>query len=283
MKNPDSPYEWLARLGYAARGLVYLILGGLALFSGGWGGADDSEGALSTLLGQPFGRVLLGVVALGLFSFAGWRLAQGVFNADHRDKNWKNGLVRAGKVIGAGASLSLGVFAAGLALGLAGGTSGDNSEEGWAAMLMGLPFGRYLVGALGLVVIGAGIAQVWKAVSRSYCDWLDIPPTLRKLLVPLCSYGIGARGVVFAILGGFLVYAALTVEPDQAGSIGDALDWVRSLPFGGVLLIAVALGLIAFAASCVVFALYRRVDVPDADEMGAKARSAAQAARGAVR
>lgn len=280
MKSPDSPYEWLARLGYAARGLIYLVLGGLAMLSGGLGGGENSKGALTTLLIQPFGRVLLAVMAAGFFGFAGWRLAQGLLDADRLGPGLRNGLIRTGKALSAAAYVSLGGLAAGMALGLLGGDSGAGSEEGWTARLMHLPFGPWLVGAVGLGVIGFGIAQIWKAISGNYRAPLDILPRLETLLIPICSYGIAARGLVICILGGFLVYAGVTIHPEQAGSMGDALLWMRGLPFGGVLFIAAAIGLVAFAASCVVFALYRRVNTPNASQVGAKARSVARAAMG---
>lgn len=280
MKHPDSPYEWLARLGYAARGLVYLVLGGLALLSGGLGGAENSTGALSSLLTQPFGRILLAVMSAGFFGFAGWRLAQGLLDADRLGPGLKNNLIRTGKALSAAAYLSLGGAAAGLALGLMGGDSGNGSEEGWTARLMSLPFGPWLVIAVGLGVIGFGLAQIWKGMSGNYREPLDILPRLEWLLIPICSYGIAARGLVFCIVGGFLVFAGISVDASEAGSVGDALDWVRGLPFGGVLFACAALGLLAFAASCGVFALYRRVNAPDADEVSAKARSVARSALG---
>ncbi len=275
MKHPRNTFEGLARFGYAARGVVYLLLAGVALFSGGWGGAENSQGALSTLLEQPFGRILLGAMAVGLLGFSAWRMAQGALNADHREKSAKNALARTGKMISGLAYLSLGLFAAGMALGLAGGQNTGQSEESWTAQLMALPFGPYLVGAVGLVIIGAAIGQLLKAFSGAYRKRLDLPHDREKLLVPLCTFGIAARGVVFAVIGGFLVYAAITVRPEEARSIGEALDWVRSLPFGGILYILGALGLLAFAASCFVYALYRRVDAPEAGSVTHAARSAA--------
>jgi len=278
MKSARNAFKGWARVGYAARGVVYLLLAGLALFTGGWGGGENAQGALSTLLAQPFGRILLGLMAFGFFGFAAWRVAQGALNADQREHDLKNGVARAGKLISAAAYLSLGVLAGSMALGLGGG--GQNSEESWTAMILGLPFGRFLLGAIAVGVAGAGIGNIWKAISGAYRKRLDIPGRQEKLLVPICTYGIAARGVLFAIMGGFLGYAALTVRPEEAGSFGEALDWIRSLPFGGPLYIAAALGLLAFAASCGVYALYRRVKSPE--QVGTAARSAAQAVRAAA-
>jgi hypothetical protein len=275
VKHPDNAYEGLARLGYASRGLVYLLLGGLALFSGAAGGGTDStQGALSTLLSQPFGRIILGIASIGFFGFAAWRVAQGAFNADRREANLKNGLARTGKMISAAAYLSLGVLSAAMALGLDGGGSGQGSEEGLTATVLGLPFGQFLVGAAGLAVFVGGLGNIWKGISGAYRKRLDLPARARKPLLALCTFGIAARGALFAIVGGFLLYAAISVRPDQAGSVGEALDWVRSLPFGGILYLVAALGLVAFAASCVVYALYRHVNAPSAGRVGDAARGA---------
>ena len=279
LTHPRNNFEGLARFGYAARGVVYLLLAGLALFSGAWGGAENSQGALSTLLVQPFGRILLGAMAVGLVGFSAWRMAQGALNADHREHTVKNTLTRIGKVVSGVAYLSLGLFAAGMALGVTGGNRGSDSEEGWTAMLMSLPFGPFIVGAIGVVIVGGAFGQIWKAISGAYRKRLDLPHDREKLLVPLCSFGIAARGVVFAIIGGFLLYAAVTFRPEKAGSIGEALDWVRSLPFGGILYVVAALGLFAFACGCVVFALYRRVDAPDTESVSQAARSLRQKAK----
>ena len=274
MKQPSNLFEWLARLGYAARGMVYLILGALAVFSGRVADAENSTGALSSLLTQPFGQILVGIMAVGFFGFAAWRVAQGAFNADRLEPTLKNAGRRVAKVTSAVVYLGLGGLSTGLAFGAIAGSSGKGSEESWTAMLMGLPFGAMLAGAAGLGIIGFGLSEIWKAVSGSYREPLDILPRLERVLIPLCSYGIAARGVVFAILGGFVVYAAITIQPEEAGSIGDALRWLRGLPFGGALFFITALGLIAFAGSCAVFALYRRVDAPDVDELGSETRAA---------
>jgi hypothetical protein len=265
MARASNGFEVLARFGYAARGAVYLLIACLALFSSFGGGAQaSSEGALTSLLGQPFGRILLAAMAVGLLGFALWRLAQSLLNADRMKHDLAHAVDRAGKFVSAIAYLLLAFLAAGLALGTGGTGGGGSSQEGLAASLMGAPFGRLLVGAAGLAVILAGGAQIWKGFSGKFKERLRLPPSREKWLAPICTYGLAARGLVFAVLGGFLVYAALTVNPENARSIPEALDWVRGLPFGGILYGVVAVGLIAFAAYCVVLAFYRHVDAPSA-------------------
>ncbi|WP_338607131.1 DUF1206 domain-containing protein [Pelagibacterium nitratireducens] len=124
-------FETLARWGYAARGVVYLLLGGLTLTSAIWGGRDSngSSEALSSLLGLPFGRILLGLVAIGLFGYVLWKLAQGLLNADNRDDDLEGFATRAGQLISGGANLFLTLTAARLALSLGQGGGGEGEER----------------------------------------------------------------------------------------------------------------------------------------------------------
>lgn len=259
-----NKFETLARAGYGARGVVYLLLGGLALASAFWGGqqAEGSSDALSSLLGLPFGRALLGLVAVGLFGYVLWKMAQGLLNADDRDDDLKGFATRAGQLISGGTNLFLALSAARLALSL-GGESGGNGEENASAWLLQQPFGPYLLGVVAAGVLVAGGVQVWYGVSHGYRKRLSLPAAHRNWMDPVCAFGLVARGVVFAIVGGFLAYAAFTVSPEQAGGTAEALDYVHALPFGRWLYGVVALGLVAFGAYSIIQGLYRQVDAPD--------------------
>lgn len=260
----DRKFETLARAGYIARGVVYLLLGGLALASAIWGGsgADGSSDALASLLGLPFGRVLLGLVAVGLAGYVLWKLAQGLLNADDRDDDLPGFGARAGQLISAGGNLFLVLSAARLALSLGGGGDGQGEEHA-SAWVLQQPFGPWLLGLIGLGVIAAGVVQIWYGGSRAYRKRLSLPPAQAGWMDKVCVFGLVARGVVFAIVGGFLFYAAFTVSPENAGGTAEALNYVRGLPLGGLLYGLVALGLVAFGAFGVIQGLYRHVDAPD--------------------
>lgn len=265
----SNHFETLARLGYAARGVVYLLLGGLALASALWGGsgAEGSSDALSSLLGLPFGRVLLGLVAVGLLGYVLWKLAQGLLNADGRDEDLGGFVTRAGQLISAGANLFLMLSAARLALSMGqGGGSGEDKASAW---LLQQPFGPFLLGLVACGVIAAGAVQIWYGVTHGYRKRLSLPAAHSKWMDPVCAFGLVARGVVFAIVGGFLAYAALTVSPENAGGTAEALDYVHALPFGRLLYGLIALGLVAFGAYSVIQARYRQVDAPDMGELRA--------------
>jgi len=266
----DNSFETLARAGYIARGVVYLLLGGLALASAIWGGqdAEGSSDALSSLLGLPFGRVLLALVAVGLLGYVLWKLAQGLLNADDRDHDVNDWLSRAGQLVSAVANLLLMFTAARMALAM-GGSGGGNGEETASAWLLQQPFGPVLLGVVGLGVIGFAGAQIWYGATGGYRKRMTLPAGHALWLDRICAFGLIARGAVFAIIGGFLLYAAFTVSPEQAGGTAEALDYVRRLPFGAWLYGLGALGLAAFGGYGVIQGLYRHVDAPDMGDVRA--------------
>ena len=255
-------FETLARAGYAARGIVYLLLGAFALTSALWGGgSEDTSGALSGLLGMPFGRVLVGLIALGLLGYVLWKLAQGLLNADDVDDDAKGFLARAGQLVSAAANLFLMLTAARLALG-GGGTGGRDGEETASAWLLQQPFGPFLLGVAACGVLAAGAVQIWYGASGGYRKRLSLPSAHRGWMDSICRFGLMARGVVLLIIGGFLFYAAMTVSPEQAAGTAEALDYVHNLPFGRWLYGIIALGLVAFGAYGLIEARYRSIDAP---------------------
>ncbi|KQN77150.1 DUF1206 domain-containing protein [Devosia sp. BK] len=258
-----NKFETLARAGYAARGVVYILLGGLAFMSAlnGGGGTEDSSGALSHVLQFPFGRVLLGLIAIGLAGHIAWRLAQGFLDADNVGTDGKGLVGRVGSLISAGANVFLALTAARMALGQGGGSSGGGGESEASAWLLQQPFGPFLLGLVAIGVIGAGLVQIGKGVTRKYRDRLDLPSS-PKVLDFACLFGLVARGALLAIVGGFVAYAALTVSPEQAGGISDALDYVYALPFGRWLYGTAALGLVAFGCYSIIQAVYRHMNAP---------------------
>lgn len=260
-------FEFLARCGYGARGVVYGLLGVLALMGVAAGGETDNgpKGALSTLLGQPFGRLLLAGIALGLVGHVLWRLAQALLNADHQKDNARGYLVRTGNLVSGLANLSLAIAAGSLAIGAGGGS--DDGQQGVARWLMQLPFGLQLLGLAGAALSVAGLVQIWRGVSGKYGKRIELPHRSGGLLPTICVLGLTARGTLLAISGGFLIYAAITLDPEKSGGLAAGLDWIRQLPFGGYLYALAALGLIAFGLYSFIEARYRQVDSPDVSDL----------------
>jgi len=257
----QSSLEWVSRAGYAARGIVYALVAGLALLSSVAGGGPDSKSALKIVLEQPLGRIWLGLITAGLLGFIIWRLVQTFANADGHPNSLKGYAIRAGLLVSAATYSGLALYAAGKALGIGSG-SGSSSEEHMSAWIIDQPFGRYLLAVLGTAVVGAGIAQAYKGFSRGYIRYLEVPATSGTAIDWICVYGLAARGAILAITGIFFLYAAYAVDPNQAGGLSDALAWVRQLPFGAILYLMTALGLLAFGVYSFIEARYRRIKPP---------------------
>lgn len=262
----SNPVEILARLGYGARGVVYGLVGGLALLAavGSGGQTGGSRSALQTLLSQPFGKVWLALIAVGLLGFCAWRILEALTDADHHGSDLKGWGVRLAHLIGGGIYASLAVFALGLAFGW--GSSGggeDQAAQDWTAWLMGQPFGRWLVGLIGAAVAGAGIAFAWRAWRGDVARHLALPADKRPWVVSLGRAGFAARGVVFVVIGSFLILAALHSRSSEAHGLGGALQALERQPYGWVLLSLTAIGLFAFGIFGLVQARYRHIDAPD--------------------
>jgi hypothetical protein len=258
-------FELLARLGYGARGLVYLIVGWVALSAArDLRGPTDTTGALREILDQPFGKAALAVVAVGLVGHALWRLAQAALDLDGHGSGAKGIAVRGGLLVSAAIHVGLAAFAAALALDLTGwgaGSGGDGTRD-WTAWAMRQPFGRWLVGAAGLAVLAAAGALLWKAWTAGFVRHIACDPQALRWIRPIGRVGLAAKAVVFLITGGFALAAAWRVDPSEAGGLAQALLWLERRPFGSWLLATLAVGLLAFGAYGLIQAAYRRIDEP---------------------
>lgn len=260
--TPEKALALFARVGYAARGIVYLLVGGLAALAafGQGGQTKGSKAALTQLLTAPMGDVLLGALALGLTGYALWRCIQAITDTDHHGTGPKGLVIRASLAVSAVTHILLAVFAVRLIVTLGGSGSKGGGSEGTAGWLMSQPFGRWLVGAVGLVMIGVGIAHAIKGARAQFADNFDMPRRTQRWAYPICRFGLMIRGLVFMVVGTFFIIAGYTVNPDEAGGIAEVFDTFRKQPFGIWLMAFVAAGLFAFGAYSMLEAFYRRVD-----------------------
>lgn len=260
-KQPGAAVVALARFGYAARGFVYLIVGGLALLAAVTSGGETTgpRGALQVLLGQPFGRTLLSIVAAGLASFAVWRGVQVVFDPDRYGAAFKGIIARFGRLVSCIAHIGLAVAALSLVFGWNSQGGDDQAAKDWTATLLSQPFGRWAVGAFGLGVIATGGRSAVKGWGAKFEKRLEADGRESRWAVAVSQFGLIARGFVFAIVGGFLVLAAIHSNPTEARGLGGALRALQGQAYGSALLAVVAVGLIAFGVYCFVDARYRRI------------------------
>ena len=261
-RKASSAFERLARVGYVAYGVVYALVGVLAVRAAFGGGRTASqEGALRQVLLAPLGRVLLGMVVIGLLAYAMWRLFQGFLDPENEGKGAKGIVKRFDHVINGLFHAALALSAGRLVLGS--GSGGGGSPDDWTARLLAQPLGRWLAAVAGAVIVGAGLYQLYKAYRADFKDDLklgEMSAREKRWATRSGRLGYAARGVVFGVIGVFLVQASLQTDPDDARGLGGALETLAHGPFGPYILGAVALGLVAYGAFMFVVARYRRID-----------------------
>jgi hypothetical protein len=251
--------HWLARAGLTARGIIYILIGWVAALValGRSAGEADQEGALRLLAGKPYGAVSLWLLAIGFAAYALWRLSEAAFGVT-------------GDAPGAGPRLkSLGravVYAgfAFLTFTVISGSEHSQSrqQQDMTAKVMQHPGGQWLVGIVGLIVIGIGGVLAVEGIRRTFLKYLrtgQLSRRTRKLVEWLGAIGTTARGVVFALAGVLVVDAAVTHQPAKSGGIDRALLTLRDQPFGPVLLLVAALGLLIFGVYGLCEARWRKV------------------------
>jgi hypothetical protein len=261
-----EPATWLRRLmrlGFAAKGIVYLVVGILAAQTAlGRGGATtDTRGALRTIAEQPFGSFLLAVVAAGLIGYALWRVVEAMLDPEHKGSDTPGMLKRGGYLIVALVYGSLAVSAIRILM-----KRGEQGEADVAltARLLSQPFGRFLVGAIGLGIVGFGLVQFWRAYKADFRKKLrlgELSPQQADWAVQIGRFGRAARGVVLSLAGILVLQAALRSNPEEVGGLDKALQLLAQQPFGAFLLGVVAAGLIAYGISMLVEARYRDIAI----------------------
>ena len=261
----SQPVIWLARLGYAARGIVYLIIGGLAIkLATGFGGKiTDQHGALQAISQEPFGKFLLVIVAIGLVGYALWKFIEAFFDTDSVGTRAKGMVGRVGDVATGIAYALLALGAISIITGSGnGGKSSNASTQDWTAKLLHNPFGVFLVVVIGLIVIAVAAYLFYRAYAADFRKRLNLSslsPQWRNWAILSGRFGYAALGVVYGIVGIFLIVAAVRNNASQAKGLSGALQVLIHQPFGPVLLAVVALGLIAYGIFSFVEARYRRL------------------------
>lgn len=253
-------FEWLSRAGFAARGVIYMIVGALAikLALGGGGTSPNQQGAMRAIAAQPLGGVLLVLVAVGLGGYALWRLVRAVLG--HGPEGSDESLDRV-------AAFASGIVYAGLCaiaveILVGAHTAASGGAQKPTAGVLGWPAGPWLVAIAGVALIGVGLYQGYRGVSRDFLEDSKVEQmssTVRRWFARLGSFGYLARMVVFCLVGTFLIAAAAEYDPKKAVGLDGALSRVDHASYGPFLLSLVAAGLIAFGAYSLADVRYRRI------------------------
>jgi hypothetical protein len=250
--------EKLARLGFAAQGVVYVTMGLLAagIPLGRNPGTTDPQDAIAFLRWKPLGQPLLAAMVFGLLGYAVWSVCSGIFDSEHRGRDVKGIVIRIGEII-------LGLVYAILALALirwllhhGGGSGGDAASQHWTSRVMDHPFGRWAVGLAGAAIISYGVYEIYCAAVGKLGDQLHVP---NKLLIGISRFGIAARAVILGVIGFSLTRAAIRYDSSAARGTSGALNNIAARPFGVWLLIVVGFGLVAYGIFAFVNARYRRI------------------------
>jgi hypothetical protein len=254
----------LARFGYAAKGVVYIIIGAIAAFAAfkGRGRTTDSQGALEEIILQPYGKYLLGAVAIGLAGYALWRFVQALNDTEDKGSGIKGIVIRIGYAIIGVVYVGLAFSAVQIILGSGGNSNNDSSSKEWTATLLSQPFGQWLVGLIGLGFIAAALSHFYKAYTIKFRKKLlidEMSKGVQTFAIRTGRFGLAARGVVFGIIGAFLIQAALHSNAGEARGLSGALSALGEQTYGQVLLGVVALGLVAYGFYMLILSRYRRI------------------------
>jgi hypothetical protein len=255
--------EWLARGGFLVKGVLYMVIGALALqvAASEGGRVTGTRGALTAVLEQPFGRTLLLVAVVGLLGYAAWRVLQGLFDPDRLGHNWRGLAMRASFVVRGGIHAVLGWQTFRLYRGLA---ASGTSERDVATEAFQWPLGDWLVVLAGLGLIGFAVQQVYAAITCRLERNLDVEAMRRETgewAVGLSRFGVAARAVVFAVLGWAIVVAGWFRDPSEVGTTASSFRTLAAQPggLGGWLLGVAAAGFVAFGFYEIIHARYLRI------------------------
>jgi Domain of Unknown Function (DUF1206) len=245
----NSQLELLERLGYAVRGLLYAVMGILVLRIAvgiGGGQATDLSGSMVYLIGNPFGKLVLIVVIVGLAAYSLWGFIRAIYDPLHRGSDASGYMARLGFVSSALSYAAIVVFALQILAGSST-TPGDSTQKTIASVLTH-PAGGWLTILIGVVALGVGVGQFIEAYRATFARDLkgtEMSASERNIAVKLGRFGMFARGVTFLVIGWFLIQAGMHNDAGQAQGFGGAFLFLLSQPFGHILVGVIALGFIA--------------------------------------
>lgn len=254
----NPAFRVAARAGYAANGILHLLIGGLVI-AVGFGAKEDSDqtGAFRALAAAPLGAAALWALAVGLVALGAWHLLQAF--APRRLTLWS----RIGRVVTEAPQglifVAIGLVSASVALGAR--PRAEQAAESLSEGVLSWPIGGFVLGAVGLAVAGVGVGFVWMGLRRSFHAKVRTPDGPAGFaLTALGVVGFAAKGVALVIVGVLVVVAAVTVEPDTAGGLDGATSALVALPAGPILASLVGLGFLAYGVFTVFRARYARLD-----------------------
>lgn len=262
-----KPARWIERwirFGFLMKGFVYILLGILAVQAALTyrQQAQDTQGVLRAIAHQPLGNLLLIIVAVGLAGYSFGRLIQAVLYPESDGKSLKHWFKRAGCGM---SSLAYGALAYTAVEIIQGVKEESEQTQFWTAKVLSWPFGQWLVGGVGIGVLGIGITFFYRTLKADFLQRLKLGTMntqQRTVVVAIGRAGYLARGIIFAIIGGYVMQAAHAFDADKVRSSEGALVTIKQQPYGPGLLSLVAVGLIAYGVHMGLQARYRQIELP---------------------
>jgi hypothetical protein len=257
--------ESMARFGYVVRGVLYVIIGllALAVAFGHGGETTDKAGAIATIGAEPFGKLLLVLIAAGLVGYSLWGFIRAFLDPLHRGTDPK------------GIAVRVGYFVSGLTYGAlviptwryimgsgSGAQGGPGASQDLTAQLLAQPWGPWVLALIGLIGMGGGLGQIYQGLKADFKKDFkteEMNPNELRMGTLAGQIGMTARGVVFTMIGFFVFQAALNVDPKKVQGVDGALQTLARQPYGPWLMGAVAAGLVAFGFYSIMCARWMRV------------------------
>jgi hypothetical protein len=284
VQNPDLSWSVpVMRLGYAGRGLVYVVVAGYSLYAIWRGGqAQGTQSALADLENTTGGGIVLFLIFIGMLAYAAWRVIDAIWDLDDHGSDAKGMTARV--AVAVTGLIHLSIAGAAFSLLFAGGGSGGGSDgstlRSTLSALMEWPGGRFVVAALGLAVLAAAAAYAVKGWKQTYRRHLVANHFTTHWNGALRA-GLFAHAAVIGIVGGLILYAAWQANPGAAGGMQDAFSWLTGQPYGRILVAVICAGLVGFALFCFVNAAFRvvpKVAGGSVETLAARLQASARAA-----
>jgi hypothetical protein len=266
-------FEWLARIGYIARGTVFVVLGTLVMLAalGSLRRSPDPKDVLQTLLSNAVGEFIVSAISVGLLSFAVWRIVQALFDADNSGSDAKGVMRRALYFIQGLFYVALAAVPATMLWGWIGRASSDQTVHDWTGWVLQWRFGQWLIGISGLIIILSGVGMGVSGLLAHFKRRLAVRGKRRSFITALGRFGFLARAIVYAAAGAFLLVSALYSDPGEARGVAGTLRAFGRQPLGSVWLGIMAAGLFAFGCYSIAEGAWRRIEAPTVRQAAAKA------------
>lgn len=261
-QSKENWFEKFARFGLVSKGIVYCLMGILSVLAalGLSRENGDKAEAFKVIYGQPFGQVILVVIALGLLGYVMLRFFQAFKDIDNKGNDMKGIFDRIGYTLSAFLYLGIGTYALKLVFGSSGGDDGD-SRQFVVSKILEYPGGQYAIGIAALIVIGMGIYQIFRGITGKFMKRIHLLRSNMKDAFKLTgTIGYISRGIVLGIIGYFLAHAAWRSNAEEAQGTGEAFDFLQN-EFGSVMMAIVALGMVGYGAFTFVKAKYQKIDL----------------------